>query len=180
MRPLTFRGFLKRYVQELAGEKTLSLRRLVKIAAINEPRLREPLYLYAAETDQIDRLLLLGKNSKLEPIYKPIKSLESTRGLIQLVQNNDARVPERFRRVWRSYQSLCNRHQSEQHTKTLMHKRIRHLQTEKHITSYQLHRDLGLNAGNLNAFLKHGDVSKLSLQTARRILHYLEKSELHC
>ena len=33
--------------------------------------------------------------------------------------------------------------------------------------------ELGLNRGNVNAYMKHGDVSKMSLQNATRIMKYL-------
>ena len=48
------------------------------------------------------------------------------------------------------------------------------LQKEKNISNYRIYKDLELNPGNINAYLKHGDPSKLSLATARKTLDYLE------
>ena len=52
MRELTFRGFLTQYVKQLAAEKTNSLYKLAAEAGSNNPRLREPLLLYAVYTQK--------------------------------------------------------------------------------------------------------------------------------
>ena len=57
----------------------------------------------------------------------------------------------------------------------MMHLRITEFQKEKSITNYAIYKNLHLNSGNANAFLKHGDVSKLSLATVRRILEYVNQ-----
>lgn len=73
-----------------------------------------------------------------------------------------------------SYLSEKNRTVTDNLTKALMWNKISRLQNEKHVTKYILYTDLKLNHGNLNAYLKHGDCSKLSLDTTRKILRYLE------
>lgn len=45
----------------------------------------------------------------------------------------------------------------------------RHLQAERGVSNYRLYTSLGLNPGNLNAWLKHGDGREASLQTARAV-----------
>lgn len=50
MRELTFRGFLAQYVKQLSAEKTNSLYKLAAEAGSSNPRLREPLLLYAVYT----------------------------------------------------------------------------------------------------------------------------------
>lgn len=57
MRELTFRGFLTQYVRQLAVEETNSLYKLTAEASSNNPRLREPLFLYAVYT-QKEKILL--------------------------------------------------------------------------------------------------------------------------
>ena len=63
---------------------------------------------------------------------------------------------------------------NDNETKRLMRKRIILLQKEKHITNYRIYTDLKLNPGNINSFLKHGDVEKISLESARRIWKYVK------
>ena len=56
MRKLTFKGFLKKYVAELAGVQTASVHKLADCMTEN-PRLKEPLFLYALAFDKVDWLL---------------------------------------------------------------------------------------------------------------------------
>ena len=56
-----------------------------------------------------------------------------------------------------------------------MRKRIVALQKEKHITTYRICKDLHLNNSNINAWLKSGNETKAALETARRIMRYLEQ-----
>ena len=56
MRKLTFEGFLKQYVAELSGVQTASIHRLADCLSEN-PRLKEPLFLYALAYDKVDLLL---------------------------------------------------------------------------------------------------------------------------
>ena len=43
---------------------------------------------------------------------------------------------------------------------------------KKKLTNYRLYTDLKLNPGNVNAWLKHNDSSKMSLDCARQIYKY--------
>lgn len=83
-------------------------------------------------------------------------------------------LPEGFRKVWRSYLTVTRRIQNDDHTKALMLAKVRRLQQEKHLTNYRVYTDLKLNPGNTNAWLKHGDSRKVSLEAARRVLHYAQ------
>ena len=56
MRKLTFEGFLEQYVAELSGVQTASAHKLADHMAEN-PRLKEPLSLYALAFDKVDWLL---------------------------------------------------------------------------------------------------------------------------
>ena len=43
---------------------------------------------------------------------------------------------------------------------------------KKKLTNYRIYADLKLNPGNVNAWLKHNDSSKMSLDCARQIYKY--------
>ena len=69
MRKLTFEGFLKQYVAELSGVQTASVHKLA--ACLNEnPRLKEPLFLYALAYDKVDLLLHYTANSTVVAEYE--------------------------------------------------------------------------------------------------------------
>ena len=53
MRKLTFEGFLKQYVAELSGIQTVSVHKLADCMTEN-PRLKEPLFLYVLTFDKVD------------------------------------------------------------------------------------------------------------------------------
>lgn len=69
-----------------------------------------------------------------------------------------------------------NRLQNDNHSKELMRNKVVKLQNAKGVSNYRLYADLGLNPGNFNAWLKHGNLNKVSLETARRTLKYLENA----
>jgi len=92
----------------------------------------------------------------------------------RLLETMNEALPSNYTKVYRSYMSVRDRTKNDAHSKTLMRKRTMELLHEKQVSSYRVYKDLGLNPGNVNAYLKHGDVSKLSLDTARRVLKYAE------
>ena len=74
--------------------------------------------------------------------------------------------------VWRSYCSVRDAALADNDTKELIHRRVLELQQKKKLTNYRLYKDLKLNPGNVNAWLKHNDSSKMSLDCARQIYKY--------
>jgi len=120
-------------------------------------------------------LLAATKSPELHGEYADMLERFSRQTMLQSLQSGDPSLPERYARVYRSYLSVKNRGQSAAHTKTLMRNRIIRLQREKNITNYRLYTDLRVNPGNMNAFIKHGDCSKVSLDTARSAITFLER-----
>lgn len=174
MRALTFSGFLAQYVKQLAAEETNSLYKLAAEAGSNNPRLREPLLLYAVYTQKEKVLLKATKEPKLRMEYQRMVTLYSADMMTELFEQASPKLPAEYHKVWRSYQSRRNRGQADEHTKELMRQKVKRLQAQKGVTNYRIYTDLKLNPGNLNAWLKHGDAEKVSLETARRTLRYLE------
>ena len=171
MRELTFPGFLGSYVRSLSQKNTASLYALSQEAAQDNPRLREPLYLYALFSD---KLPLLQKAAQSNPIpgFSEIVDRFDKDTVLSLLTRDDPALPEGCRKVWRSYLAQKNRCAAESDTKELMRQRILALQKENGLSTYRLYTDLGLNPGNINAWLKYGESSKVSLQTARRLYRY--------
>ena len=105
--------------------------------------------------------------------YQRMVELYTADMMTELFERASPRLPAEDHKVWRSYQSRKNRGQADEHTKELMRQKVKRLQ-EKSVTNYRIYTDLKLNPGNLNAWLKHGDGDKVSLETARRALRYVE------
>lgn len=174
MRELTFRGFLTQYVKQLSDEKTNSLYKLAAEASSDNPRLREPLFLYAVYSQKEKVLLQVTKEPKLYAEYDRMVSLYTADRMTELFEQASPLLPAEYHKVWRSYQSRKNRGQADEHTKELMRLKVKRLQEKNGVTNYRIYTDLKLNPGNLNAWLKHGDSDKVSLETARRTLRYVE------
>ena len=94
--------------------------------------------------------------------------------MTQMFEDKDSMLPNEYHKVWRSFQSQKNRVQSDDHTKELMRLKVKRLQERCGVSNYRIYTDLNLNPGNVNAWLKHGVADKVSLDTARRTLRYVE------
>ena len=166
MRPLSFGGFLKQYVRELSKQNTLSIFRLAKEADHENPRLREPLVLYALFHDKSDVLFRATEEKWLD-----IELLQhSPEKLLSMMGGDSLELPENYKKVYRSYCSVTSKKHTDSQTKELLRKRIMQCQEEKGVSNYRLYRDFNLNHGNVNAYLKHGDTGKVCLNTARKML----------
>lgn len=175
MRELTFKGFLAQYLKQLSAQNTNSLYKLAAEAAENNLRLREPLLLYAVFSEKQEVLLKAAKAPALHRHYAGLLSRYTREELAVLLEEESPELAEGYHKVWRSFQSRKNRGRADDHTKELMRKKLKRLQEQKGVTNYRIYTDLGLNPGNLNAWLKHGNSAKISLGTAREALHYIER-----
>jgi len=152
---LTYKGFLKRYVREISGLSTNNIDTLAYVACKELPRLRYPLYAYAKEHGKLDKL-----NRVLSQLNYELSTLTE----------NEAWEKAKLMDVYNYHK---NKRENESRVKGLVHSKIIHLQTEKGISNYRISKDLGLNSGNVNVFIKNGN--KLALITVEQIFEYLKK-----
>ena len=176
MRELTFRGYLTQYVKQLSLTNTTSLAALISEAEHKSPRLREPLTLYVLYNAKQDVFFRYNAASSALSMHKSFLTQYSPEEMTALLSSGSSVLPEAYHKVWRSYQSKKNRLQADNHTKELMRIKILRLQNTKKITNYRIYTDLKLNPGNTNAWIKHGAHEKVSLDTARSILRYVENA----
>jgi len=174
MRELTFKGFLKQYVYSMSSNKTYGLYKLAHEAAATNPRLREPLLLFALFTGKEKVLLQATKDAMLKEEYTNLLKVYSKHQMEEALANNSPELPERYLRVYVSYTRLMMRKNNNRHMKELLYARIRQLQEDKGISNYRLYTGLKLNPSNVNAFLKTGNPRKISQGIANKLLSYLE------
>lgn len=174
MRELTFLGFLTKYVRQLSLCDSNGMYPLAEEAGGRNPRLREPLLLYALWSQKTQLLLRAAKNPELQRYYSDFLRTHDKSTVELALKNGAPELAEAYHKVWRSYLSIKGQRQGEDHTKELMRGKLKRLQEKKGITNYRIYTDLKLNPGNLNAWLKHGSSEKVSLETARRALRYVE------
>ena len=171
MRKLTFKGFLASYVKELSCAGTLNLRTLAAEAASTNFRLRAPLLLYAVVHEKA--ALLQKQLIEINCADELLQTLEllAASNVKELLEQG--KLPEAHLKVWNSFQVRRNRPQNDDALKAAMREKILQLQKAKNCSNYRLYKDLKLNPGNINSWLKNGDGSKVSYQTAQRIITYV-------
>ena len=177
MRKLSFEVFLKRYVVELSGTQTTNVHKLADCLCEN-PRMKEPLFLYALTFDKVNLLLRYTMNSNVAAEYNQLSNRYSSVKMLSLLENLSPELPEGYLKVWRSYCSVRDATLADNDTKELIHRRVLELKKEKHLTNYRLYTDLQLNPGNVNAWLKHNDSNKMSLNCARQIYKYVKNYQI--
>ena len=173
MRPLTFKGFLSQYLRAMSDSKTNDIKRLTDEVRHNY-RLVEPLVLFAWATNKQKYLKLVAEDPVLVKAMDLFPDDMSWDDIISAFERSDNSIPNEFHKLYRSYICVCNRQEAKNHSKVLIHNRISELQREKKVSSYRIYTELKLNPGNINAYLKNGDVSKVGMEVAGRVLDYLE------
>lgn len=166
MKELTFKGFLKSYLAELSCCSSYAPTKLCKEVKSNL-RLAEPLVLYIKLS--YDENYQKKVNSQIiNELLSELSGYED----IEFALMNEL-LPYKFQRIYDSYIVKKNRKKHENQIKLLIFKKIKQAQKEKNISNYRIYTDLKLNIGNINDFLTNGNINKLSLDTARKILTYV-------
>lgn len=169
MRTLTFRGFLREYIKELSFCHSTNLTKLVRELPHNQ-RLKEPLILYSIYFDKHSILKEISNNHELIEFTNKYQKEELTNYLSQLSED----IEVEFIKVWKSYLSKRNKPQNINHTKELILNKVNENKKLRNISNYRIYKDLNLNHGNINSWLKNGECDKVSLETARKVLKYTE------
>ena len=175
MRRPVFSRWIKKQIQEIAGMDSLNLRQLAAAAQKDKPRLIEPLILYAATAGYEERLIsYIYKDEIRESYYSVLAILEGINlEAFALSDQFDKTLPREYSKFLISFRALYYRPETTKDSKRMRWERSRALQLEKGVSTASIYRALGLNAGNVNAYLKHGDTDKVSLQNATDIMNYL-------
>lgn len=166
MRRLTMLGFLSKYVRELAETDTLNIHKLYSMVQGGNYRLREPLFLYCYYNKKADVLAKYLNAADKEEFLATITAVERE-NLTELLPN--------YVKVFKAYEYQCQKHDNETRIKVLMAEKITRLQAEKGVTSYRVYKDLRINPGNYDSFMKGRNYNKLSLDRSREIINYLEQ-----
>lgn len=170
MRELTFKGYLQQQLCELSDCNSKSLYKFARLAESNA-RLRDVLCLF---------FNYFVDDKLKKQLCKRFPYLAKGCDRLQGVSPDylDDSLSE-YKTIYENYLNQKNKKQNEDKVKALMQKRTVEVQKEKGITNYRIYKSLNLNPGNVNAFLKNGDVSKMGLNTVRKILEFVNKHPLN-
>ncbi len=173
MKTLTFKGFLKSYNKSLSTNKTSNIKKLAKEVENGNIRLKEPLLLLSMFDDSSSKAL--SKNKIYDEYDELKKQYSKVDFLIEDIANENSTIPNDYKKVYRSYLSVKDRHKRDDNTKQLMKRKIKSLQQQKAISDYHINKELNINPGNFSSFMKHDKLDKISLKNTRKILDYLQK-----
>ncbi|MGI6032758.1 MAG: hypothetical protein ACOX69_05015 [Coriobacteriales bacterium] len=172
----TFEGFLKAYCAELSGMRTTNLSRLCRAANADAPRVSEPLFLLALERGKVPYLLELARGTRMEPEYRKLAESAAGYGDASSFLEETPDVPVRYRKVLEAWQAEGDSLAADRRMNSLMRPKILDSLERAGATRYRLCSELGLNRGNVYAYLA-GDDSKVSHETAKRMLAWAQEQE---
>jgi hypothetical protein len=173
MRRPNFVGWVSRELKYLSGEDTLNLRRLAWLAQGKTPRLRERVVLYAIATKRIEKLRsYIYDETWMDELDIVEKNLQPG-DFNDLDDTEMNRLPDRYRKAIKSYQVAYNKINVRNSSKHMRWGKTVKLQKMKGVSNADIYRGLDLDAGNINAYLKNGDIDRVSLSTATEIMNHL-------
>lgn len=180
MRMLSFKGFLEAYLRHLSGQESLALSCLAPLAS-TQKRLVEPLVLWAVTTEKTGTLSkhFAGQPKLLAELHQ-LATLADAGLLEAALSTGDSTLRSEYLKVWRSYVVRREAHSRDERLKLEARRRVLALEASGQVTRYRMAKDLGLNQGNLFAFLKQGNPKKLSLDRAYELVEYLEAAGDSC
>ena len=161
MRKLSFEAFLKQYLIDVSGQKSLSIHKLAKLSK-NNIRIIDPLVLYCVLNGKKEVLLKYLNKSEFEFID----------GLNKNNYLDDAFNDYSFKKIYQSYERKVNCVTYDNQTKSLIRDNILKMMSEKKISNYRVYKDLSLNPGNVNDYLTNGNPKKVSLKLVEDIYDY--------
>lgn len=171
MRRLTFKGYLEGQLTELSGVKSTSLYLFSRLSESNA-RLEDVLCVYIA---------LYANESLKNRLIKAFSNIDrNCKVLSELTEENindyfsDDKLSN-YRTIYENYLYELNRKLREKNLQKAMFDKICLIQKEKQISNYRIYKSLNLNPGNVNTFLHKGDFSKVSLDTTREILRFVNQ-----
>lgn len=180
IRPYDWRSFVRRpnfepwsrrYLLHLSGLSRFDFPRLCVMACHSEGRLREPLLLYALQSDRFPELMAMTDDSELRGEYE--HAADSLGELAPqdyaLEHGYDPSTGDRYRKVLNSFYADWHRPETLARSKSIRRDACLRAKRERGVPVAPICRELGLNVGNVNAWLKNGDMSKVSLENATRL-----------
>ena len=165
MRQLTLLGFLSEYVKSLSECNSLIIHKLINEVYGGNYRLREPLFLYCFYSDKSDILLKYLNDTDKKEYVAAVTFLEN---------NQSDNLPNDFVKVLNSYHRKAHMKDNDNNIKGLMLDKILKLKDQKKVTNYRIYKDLNINPGNFNDFIKNRKLNRLSLDKSREVYNYLQ------
>ena len=176
MKGLTFKGFITQHVKTLSNENTISIFKLAKEASTTNPKLVEPLLLYAATVGKTKMLLSATKNTALNEHYQKIINKYLNGVETGTIQERISSMPHKYKTVYDEFLIAESKNKADNPLKESYKKQIERLVKENSLNFSFLAKETGLKRGNIYKFFSKNQQNCLSLNTLETMLTYLEKN----
>lgn len=175
MRRPTLTRWLKRELLSLSGLEHFSLRKLAAMAQNTHARLIAPLFLYCWECNRVSNLLELIYDNDILCEYEQVSQLLKKKNLTKLALAGNANdlLPLHYAKHLNSFKVAYHRQDIDADSKGLRRERCRILQLQKGVSTAKICSELDLDPANVCAFIKQGDLGRITLQDATRMMKYL-------
>lgn len=172
MKELTFEGFLDRYVRELSGFERIDLAQMAIAADCSQPRIKEPVVIYAAMKRSPETVRKLFRGTSLLNDYERYFF-----NRMVLSEADYKLLPEGYQKVYRSYLSVKNKNQNELRIKALYRTNILEVRSNCTLTDYRICKELGINSGNFHSFMNQEKMDSLSLVKVRQVYELVKSKK---
>lgn len=159
----------------LSGIDRFSVRKIAAMAQAENARLVEPLLLYCVSEGRVDELL--GYAYRQDASESWIAAAKTLDGVdlerLALSGQSSAAIPREYAKHLDSFAVDYHRQDSIAESKKLRLERCRDLRLRTGASVAEISRALGLDAGNVCAFLTSGDLGRVTLEDATRMMKLL-------
>lgn len=158
---MTIKGFVEKYLQDLSGQKTLSIHKLASIAN-GDVRMKNVLILYCC------------LNNKEKVLVKYLNLSQEEKSALLSPENHIKNQFDKleFEKIYKSYDRYINKKEFDNEIKNTIRLNTLEVMNKKSITKYKIYKFLNLNPGNINDYLTNGNVDKVSLSTSKKIYQF--------
>lgn len=175
MRRPTFERWAKREALRAANARAFSFKNLAGALQDGCTALKAPLFLYAYETDDLDRLFRYIRDDSLIEEFKRVENVLGGRPAEKLALRGTPMrlLPCEYQACFDAFSLAFRAPERLEAEKRALWEKTVSAQRRKNIPNSAVYQRLRLNPGNVNSYLKDGAVEKLSLENARIILEFV-------
>lgn len=169
MSHLTWEGFLKKKAQKLLNTKTESISKVAKLKG--EDSKLAPVMLFTKFKDFKPKKVLMSEElwKEWKEIYTRFNSADD---FIKFYMENETK--SFYGKLVRTFNDEQNWITFENKIKADLLAIIKEMKEQKKITTYRIYTDLKINMGNCNKLFKDNDVTKIALDTLKKIETYVK------
>lgn len=175
MRRPTFDRWAKREALRAANARAFSFKNLAGALQDGCADLKAPLFLYAYETDDLDRLFRYIRDATLADEFRRVENVLGGRPAEKLALRGTPMrlLPGEYQACLDAFALAFRAPERLEAEKRALWEKTVSAQRRKSIPNSEVYQRLHLNPGNVNSYLKDGAVEKLSLENARIILEFV-------